>query len=310
MMQYNYLKKIGKVSKIAGILLVCCMINITIAQAKDVDFAWAKGIGGMANDRGVSIATDKDGNVYTLGYVLGKVDLDPGPDSFYVVGDSTVLLVTATSFVAQYKTVTYVSKFDAAGNFIWATVFRGSGHLPKSITVDDFGVYFTGNFIEFKYDNITIGSANKSGVIVAKLDTAGNFMWAKKSENLVNSGGGTGMSIATDTLGDVYITGRYAGKEIFGTDTLIFNSITSSLTDFFISKLDSSGNFLWSKSIGGDGNDWANGIVSDDIGNIYVTGTFSQTVDFDPGPGIYSLTANNETQVRRLWKLQVGQKTR
>src|ERR1700752_1904052 len=49
--------------------------------------------------------------------------------------------------------------------------------------------------------------------------------------------------------------------------------------------------WLWAKSIGGKINDEANSVAVDITGNIFVTGYFQDTVDFDPGPGIYNLIA-------------------
>ncbi|MBI3987840.1 MAG: hypothetical protein HY343_13020 [Lentisphaerae bacterium] len=62
-------------------------------------------------------------------------------------------------------------------------------------------------------------------------------------------------------------------------------------TDIFISKLDVSGNFVWAKAIGGTSDETAYSVEVDAAGNIYATGSFKATVDFDPGPGIYNLSS-------------------
>ncbi|HRP59930.1 MAG TPA: hypothetical protein PK833_06535, partial [Vicingus sp.] len=60
----------------------------------------------------------------------------------------------------------------------------------------------------------------------------------------------------------------------------------------FISKLNSAGNFLWAKRMGGiDDGDGAYSITTDNIGNVYTTGVFYNTVDFDPGTSTYNLTS-------------------
>src|SRR5215213_305476 len=61
--------------------------------------------------------------------------------------------------------------------------------------------------------------------------------------------------------------------------------------DIFISKLDTAGNFIWAKSIGGTDSDYGVSICSDPSANILITGHFTTTVDFDPGPGIFNMTA-------------------
>jgi PKD repeat protein len=69
-----------------------------------------------------------------------------------------------------------------------------------------------------------------------------------------------------------------------------------------VSKLDSSGNFVWAKSMGGTGYDVGNGIAVDRTGNVYTTGYFWLTADFDPGAGTSSLTSagNDDIFVSKL----------
>src|SRR5690606_15385540 len=60
--------------------------------------------------------------------------------------------------------------------------------------------------------------------------------------------------------------------------------------DIFISKLDANGNFIWAKNMGGSfGDNRGNSIAIDDSGNVYTTGHFQGTADFDPGTSTYNL---------------------
>jgi hypothetical protein len=52
-------------------------------------------------------------------------------------------------------------------------------------------------------------------------------------------------------------------------------------------------NIAWMKQVGNWNDDWGKGMTVDAAGNIYFCGDFSSTVDFDPGPGSYSLTSVN-----------------
>jgi hypothetical protein len=61
--------------------------------------------------------------------------------------------------------------------------------------------------------------------------------------------------------------------------------------DIFIQKLDANGNFLWAKSFGGRDYDQGTSIAVDADGNVYTTGYFIDTVDFDPGPDSMKISA-------------------
>lgn len=94
--------------------------------------------------------------------------------------------------------------------------------------------------------------------------------------------------ITTDAARNVYVTGSFIGTIDFdpgpGVQTLTGGIFTS-----FIVKYDASGNLVWARSI--DGTDGSFAITTDAAGNIYTAGRFAHTVDFDPGPGAYSLTS-------------------
>ncbi len=50
-------------------------------------------------------------------------------------------------------------------------------------------------------------------------------------------------------------------------------------------------NLKWARQMGGSSTDIGHSITIDGGGNVYTTGYFRETVDFDPGTGVQNLTS-------------------
>ncbi len=250
-------------------------------------YNWAKRFGGGNGDFGFSITTDASGNVYTTGNFIGTVDFDPGPG--------------VQNLVSAGSSDIYISKINAAGQLVWAKRLGGTGgDYGYAIAVDASGnVYVTGYFwgtADFDpgpgTQHLTV--AGLYDVFIAKLDASGNFVWAK------SIGGPTGEqpnSITVDALGNVYTTGIFQGTADFDPGAGVYNVTSAGSSDIFISKLDATGGFVWAKRMGAAGTDFGESIAVDASGNVYTTGFFQGTVDFDPGPGAQVLTSQDERDI-------------
>src|SRR5690606_2855392 len=73
-----------------------------------------------------------------------------------------------------------------------------------------------------------------------------------------------------------------------GAGTTILN--TNGAQDIFLVKLDASGDFVWAKNMGGAEYDESTAVGVDAAGNVYLSGYFNATADFDPGAGTYEFT--------------------
>jgi hypothetical protein len=104
-----------------------------------------------------------------------------------------------------------------------------------------------------------------------------------------------GMSIATDPLGNVYTTGIFKDTVDFDPNIGVYNlsSASSDKYDVYVTKIDSNGNLMWAESFGGALDDFGRGITTDNSGNVYLTGQFFGTVDFDPGIATQTLTSGS-----------------
>jgi len=100
----------------------------------------------------------------------------------------------------------------------------------------------------------------------------------------------TATSIVLDQNENSYITGSFDSIVDFDPGPGTYNLSSNGLVDIFIQKIDSSGNLVWVYSFGSSGGDSGNSITIDNQGDIYITGTFRGTIDFNPGIGISNLT--------------------
>src|SRR6185436_2672271 len=180
--------------------------------------------------------------------------------------------------------------------------YNGSAH-GKSVTTDLSGnIYTAGDFtgrVDFDpgagtFDLIEAG-INGKDIFISKSDASGNLIWAKRIGGAADND--QVWSIKVDGSGNVYITGHFAGTVDFDPGPGIFNLVTPDnfYTEMYILKLDASGNFIWAKQIGGSSFVIGRSIALDATGNVFATGYFYGTPDFDPGIGTFNLTsAGNE----------------
>jgi autotransporter-associated beta strand protein len=252
--------------------------------------SWAKGIGGTSStappvsgyDYGRGIAVNSTG-IFLTGAFYGTAYFD-----------TTARTVTLTSTAGYFDA--YVAEISSSGTFQWAkTIGLGDANNvePYGIAVDSgvsSNVYTTGYFSGTANFNPagsnTLTSAGGTDVYVSKLSSTGTYVWAG---DLGGSGNDSGAGIAVDSSGNIYTTGYFNGTANFnpgGSTTLTSNGGA----DAFVSKLSSTGAYVWAEKLGGSGNDYGAGIAVDSNDNVYTTGSFTGTANFNPG-GIFDLTS-------------------
>ena len=102
----------------------------------------------------------------------------------------------------------------------------------------------------------------------------GDWVWVKGAGGTLHD---VSNSITTDLAGNVYVAGYYKSDTMDIGNIVLLND-SMSLPDIFIARYDASGNFIWAKRAGGTGSDIATSIVTDAVGNIYLTGTFNSSL--------------------------------
>ncbi len=247
---------------------------------------WAKNITSSISTDCYAMTVDKNDNIVVVGSFQGVADFDPGDGTHKQseVGEGDM-------FVASY---------DADGNYFWANAF-GSKGLDRVIDVccDNDGSIVIGGYFRGQIDFdpgageamlTSKGGLIKSNLFIAKYSSNGVYNWAS---SIIGQNESIDLAL-NDTV--VYASGTFR-------DSMEFNPSTAGAIHL---SGNSSGNLYWAKfnSVGNcslahaatgatgismSGNPWrgGKGLAIDFEGNLYLCGSCSGAVDFEPGSGKY-----------------------
>jgi hypothetical protein len=233
---------------------------------------WTRLAGSGSYDFGYAVAADNFGNGIIAGATQGSL-----------AGDNA----------GRYDL--FVAKYDAAGNRLWLRQ-RGSSErdFAYGVATDASGnIYVTG------YTGAGLDGNNSYGgwdVFLTKFDASGNWQWTRQDGTGQDD---EGRAVATDSSGNVYVTGYVRGN---------FHGITRvGSADVFISKYNSAGSRLWSALFGSAEIDESFGIACDLSGNVFVTGWCSGSIEGNP----YLANGDNylvkyDTNGQRQWLREWG----
>jgi|GEM_PF-1647430 len=261
--------------------------DVYIAKySPDGDFMWVAATEQLnqeylwASNDGLSIDIDTNGDVVATGSFQGLVDFNPG---------------NAIFTMESWGVDCFVLKLSNSGEFIWSKMIGSYGEVEGQTIKTDAAnnIYISGGFDEYATD-FDPGSGETilepeedyffTGFLL-KLNSNGDFKWA------VKPGGGADNQnyelkrpIAIDNDGNVllsYMISQFAPADLDpSTVENIFNATGGD--DIFIQKLDSLGNLIWAKQLGGEDNDLIRDVLVDKKNSIYLTGKFYNEMDFDP----------------------------
>jgi probable HAF family extracellular repeat protein len=243
-------------------------------NAAGTAFGYSTYLGGPGFGAAAGIAVDADGNAFVVGVTGPGFPTTPGA------------VQTAHGGAAVNA---FVTKLNAAGSAPVYSTYLG-GRLDAGaggIAVDGSGnAFVVGNA---HGDFPTTPGALQVGygggfddVFVTKLNPAGSAL--VYSTYLGGSESDAGYSIAIDTAGNAYVTGRSYGG--FPTTPGAFQTAFGGRFDAFLAQLDATGSTLaYSTYLGGPDEDMGYGVAVDCCGNAYVTGVTRG--GFPTTPGAY-----------------------
>ncbi|MCD6217459.1 SBBP repeat-containing protein [bacterium] len=242
-------------------------------------------LGGWGWEEGIVVTADNNNDVWITGYFSGIMDFDPG------LGNAILTSVGGND--------AFLAKYDSNLNYLWAGSWCGGdvfGDTGVALANDSYNnIYVTGEFhstVDFDPGGNTfnLSAGTNAAVYLNKLDSAGNFQWAKAWCTEVNPAvGGMGTGVGIDGNNDVYLLGNFSGTaDLDPGGATDMHTSHGATFDSFICKLQSNANFNWAKNWDA----YSRGIYVNAVGDSFTTGNYENTVDFDPGGSINQLTSN------------------
>lgn len=253
--------------------LLCIGVNI---HAQLPTYEWTRSLGGTNTEQTNAVISDALGNVYCTGVFSGTVDFDPSGSIF--------------NLTAAGANDVFICKLNASGFLVWAKKI-GSTLEDKSTSIamdKNNNIYISGYFngtVDFDPGSATTNliSFGQTDIFVAKYNTNGDLVWARQ---LGGSNEEEANAIAIDQTGHIYTTGFFKGTADFDPSLVSFTLSTPTNKEIFVSQLDSMGNFGWAKKLGGGSDDIGKDIKTDHLNNVYTTGSFRGTADFNPSTSV------------------------
>lgn len=286
-------------------------------------WSWAVGMGGKNADAGFGIGVDSTGNIYTAGYfdtkaTFGSVVLsDAGTSQEIYLAQITpagkiagALRVggadddRAINLTVDSKDNIFIcGDFGKAAKFSKVTLLTSGGYdgfvakytKPSQPFCPSTGSVCNGICIDTSADNNNCGACGNKctgtqvcgGGVCKECTDCPKAMLSAASSHL--SGYGYSQSTTTDAAGNMYYTGYYYNEIEFGATklTALGNS------DIFVAKADKTGKWLWAKSLGNTGYDYAYDITVDANENVYLTGRFNKSISI----GLQTITSKGRSDI-------------
>jgi len=251
----------------------------------DRTFSWAKAVDGNSDDGATAVTADALGIVYLAGYFSGQTDFD-GTTS----GQDT--------HTSKGQTDGFVTQFAADGAYGWTRILGGTladringiGLNGLNLTVAG---YFQGTVDLDPGSGVdSRTSAGKRDIFIVQLTTTGQQQW---SRILGSVGEDQAYALAVNEVGNIAVGGAFQNSFDFnpgaGTD---INSAAGE-TDGFVAFFTSTGDYQWTRVLGGTKSDFVAAVSFDSINAVYAAGAFTGSVNFARDTGTDSKTSEGQT---------------
>ena len=253
------------------------------------NYLWSRSIGGSSHEAGIRLMVGEAGDLYFGGQYSNVVDFDPG--------------VGVSNLSSGGSVTGFVARFTQNGTFIWANSLGGGNNgVCMGLYIGPRGGIHVGGYFSNTFDfdpgpgSAVIAPTTNWSLFVGTYDSTGAYGWVRSSLDR-QGGNDDAMGVAQDGQGNIYTTGRFRGEVDFdplGSGFMV--NTQSSHADVYLAKHGGNGVLKWARNFGGPEADVGEAVQLDGTGGVYVLGTFMGVADFDPGPGVQTLTANGASR--------------
>ena len=225
-------------------------------------YQWDYTVGGDNIEYGIDVNIDSSGNVYLFGEQNGIINFGGGER--YILANTDVFIV----------------KLNNSGQYQWDFI-TGYGVSNGGFCIDNnSNIYITGMFIENNTFGGNIINSIEDGFFVVKLNNSGQYQWNYiKNAKLLKTD--PKFKINVDINNNIYVAGYFYNTINFGGG----DRISTDSISIFVVKLNNSGQYQWdyTNKLDVKGDTETFGIDINSSGNIYITGSYYETVDFGGG---------------------------
>jgi hypothetical protein len=211
---------------------------------------------------------DPEGNLLITGRFSGTVDFDPDE------GVTSLTPITSSGILDGF-----IAKYTPAHELIWVKRFGGSSGTTyaRSLALDGAGnVYLAGDTSSTtaNFGSLVVATQGSNDAFLTKVDASGNFLWVR---SWGSSGLDQAMAVAVDANDQLHVIGTFSGNVDLDPGAGTFTRTSSGSLDSFVSRFNSSGNFLSATILSGPETVSTREIAVDAAGNEYVVGHFFGT---------------------------------
>ncbi len=232
-------------------------------------WTWVAQAGGGGAESGICVEAGSDGGMWIAGVFSSNI--------------ITFGAATLANPNPGYSEAC-VARLSPSGDWLWAKRGGGSGSDGVNAVVADAAgnLYVTGFYdATATFGTATLQNTGGLDLFAAKLDAAGNWVWASKA------GGGLteqGWDIALDGGSYIYIAGDFQGTTYFGGTAQTSQSGGAGYsTDGFIARISSNGIWEGVVALGGAGTDRCLGLAAGLNADLLVCGSFEGPVVTEAG---------------------------